>query len=134
MGPESLQQSVLNEYPNPGRPAADSVENVATTPEKFSENVASSHLSVASPAGFHGDDSDSEEASSSPHGLTAWVRRKKKPGEDPNALHLEEQLELDLARFYRLTTGNTGPSAAVASHIRSFESIPAGRLQLVSEL
>jgi hypothetical protein len=89
------------------------------------ENVASSDLSVALPDKFHVDDGNSEEASSSPHGLTAWVRRQKKTRSDPTALHPEEQLELDLARFYQLTKGNTGPSAAVASHIRSFEAIPA---------
>ncbi len=90
------------------------------------ENVATGDTSATQPDKFHGDDSNSGEASSSPHGLTAWVRRKKGPGEDPHPLHLEEQLELDLARFYRLTTGNTGPSAAVASHISSFEAVPAG--------
>jgi hypothetical protein len=58
MAPESLQQSVLNEYPR--QPVAEPLENVAerytpkTTPDKFSENVALSDLSVTSPDAFRG--------------------------------------------------------------------------------
>jgi hypothetical protein len=58
MGPESLQ-SVLIEYPN-GRPTADSVENVVerhtppAQPDKFSENVTSSDVSVVLPDRFLG--------------------------------------------------------------------------------
>jgi hypothetical protein len=88
------------------------------------ENVVKRLREVTSTDPISGDSFDSQEKSSRGHGLTAWVRRQKKPGEDPTALHLEEQLELDLARFYRLTKGNTGPSAAVASHIRVFETYP----------
>jgi hypothetical protein len=88
------------------------------------ENVVKRLREVTSTDLISGDSFNSQEKSSRHHGLTAWVRRKKKPGEDPNTLHLEEQIELNLA-CYRLTKGNTGPSAAVASHIRSFEAIPA---------
>src|SRR6266404_3932380 len=89
------------------------------------ENVVKRLREVTSTDPISGDSFDSQEKSSRHHGLTAWVRRQKKPGDDPTALHLEEQLELDLARFYRFTKGNTGPSAAIASHIRVFETYPS---------